>query len=81
MVDMGVREQDSADGFRIEAEFAILTSRLFSPALKHTAIQQQTQAWHFKEMPTAGDGSSGSVKREVHRVETPWWRAIVSQAS
>jgi hypothetical protein len=47
MVDMGVREQDGAKGFRLKPQVSVSPDRFFSSPLKHSTIEQQPKARHF----------------------------------
>ena len=73
--------QQGSDQFWIEAQFTILMKRLFSAPLKEPAIQQQSKSWCVNYMATSGDGPYRTVEGESHDADTPFWRAIRSQAS
>jgi len=62
MVDMGVRQDQSVDGARIEWKGAIVEFLLAFRALEHAAIDQHAMPAGFDQVAGACDGFSGTVK-------------------
>jgi hypothetical protein len=62
MIDMGVRKQHRAKGFRLKPQIAVSPDCLVTAALKHSTIEQQPEARHLQHMSAAGDRTSGSVE-------------------
>jgi hypothetical protein len=62
MVDMGVRQQYSSNGFGIEAETTILVLCLLAAPLKHPAVHQHVTSWYCDKMAASSDRPCSAVK-------------------
>ena len=66
MIQMRVRKQQEVDAVRIEAErFGIFLDQ-FTPALVHTAIDQDALTRAFNQVTGTGDTLVGPVERYFH---------------